>query len=49
MPFLYTYGVGDQEPSGEEQRLKILMMKDEEIERLKEAVMEYKIKRSTTS
>ena len=46
MPFLYIYGVGDQPPSGEEQRKKILMMKDEEIERLKDEVTELKMKRS---
>ena len=46
MPFLYTYGVGDQPPSDDNERMKILMIKDAEIEWLRDQIKEYKMKRA---
>ena len=40
------YGVGDQPASDENENMKILMMKDAEIEWLKHQIQEYKLKRA---
>ena len=46
LPFLSMYGVGDQPPSEENEHMKILMMKDAEIDWLKHQIQEYKLKRA---
>jgi hypothetical protein len=40
------YGVGDQPPSDENENMKVLMMKDAEIDWLKHQIQEYKLKRA---
>ena len=40
------YGVGDQPASEENENMKILMMKDAEIDWLKTQIQEYKLKRA---
>ena len=40
------YGVGDQPASDENENMKILMMKDAEIDWLKHQIQEYKLKRA---
>ena len=45
LPFLSMYGVGDQPASDENENMKILMMKDAEIDWLKHQIQEYKLKR----
>ena len=40
------YGVGDQPASEENENMKILMMKDAEIDWLKQQIQEYKLKRA---
>jgi hypothetical protein len=40
------YGVGDQPASEENENMKILMMKDAEIDWLKHQIQEYKLKRA---
>ena len=42
MPFLHTYGVGDQPPYDEDKSMRMLVLKDEEINQLKQEITHLK-------
>ena len=45
LPFLHMYGVGDQPPYDEDEKMRMLILKDEEIDQLKQEITRFQSNR----